>query len=195
MSAQPQKLLPREERRASILKGATRAFAWGGYAGTSMQDIAGECGVTPPIVYRHFASKEALYRAVLETVAAELAGCLSDPGSPFGMDFAGFLAAARRDPEGFELFWRHAAREPRFSSYAEDLRQQAVQSVADALGERVPPRQRTWAAHAIIGFAVEGALNWVRFGDAGSDDRILAATAEALRAGVRAWAQTGGSRR
>ena len=146
--------------------------------------------MTPPIVYRHFESKEALYRAVLEAVADDLAGCLADPESPFGMDFAGFLAAARRDPEGFELFWRHAAREPRFARYAEDLRERAVQSVARALGDRGPQRQRTWAAHAIIGFAVEGALNWVRYGDADADDRILAATAAALRAGVRAWAES-----
>lgn len=188
VSAQAQKLLPRAERRASILAGATRAFAWGGFAGTSMQDLAEACGVTPPIVYRHFESKEGLYRAVLEAVAEELSGSLSDAESPFGMDFAGFLAAARRNPAGFELFWRHAAREPHFSSYAEGLREQAVQSVARALGARVPPRQRKWAAHAIIGFAVEGALNWLRFGDPAADDRIVAATAEALRAGLHAWA-------
>ncbi len=193
--AQVQKLLPRAERRASILAGATRAFAWGGYGGTSMQDLASECGVTPPIVYRHFESKEGLYRAVLESVADELAGSLSDPTSPFGMDFAAFLAAARRNPEGFELFWRHAAREPQFSSYAEDLRERAAQTVADALGDRIPPRQRTWAAHAIIGFAVEGVLNWLRFGDAEADARIIDATTEALLAGVRAWARGASSTR
>lgn len=185
-----QKLLPRAERRASILAGATRAFAWGGFTGTSMQDIAGECGVTPPIVYRHFESKEGLYRAVLQGVADELAGSLSDTESPFGMDFAAFLAAARRDPQGFELLWRHAAREPQFSSYAEDLREQAVEAVAGALGGDVPPRQRVWAAHAVVGFAVEGALNWLRFGDAEGDARIVEATTEALRAGIRAWARS-----
>ncbi|MDJ0789982.1 MAG: TetR/AcrR family transcriptional regulator [Myxococcota bacterium] len=190
MTPQVQKLLPRAERRASILAGATRAFAWGGFTGTSMQDIASECGVTPPIVYRHFESKEGLYRAVLQAVADELAGSLSDAGSPFGMDFAGFLAAARRDPQGFELLWRHAAREPQFSSYAEDLRQQAVEAVAGALGRDVPARQRMWAAHAVVGFAVEGALNWLRFGDAEADDRIVEATTEALRAGIRAWARS-----
>ena len=154
-----------------------------------MQDIAVECGVTPPIVYRHFESKEGLYRAVLESVATELAGSFSDPDARFGMDFTRFLAAARRNPEGFELFWRHAAREPRFSSYAEDLRAQAVESVARSIGDRLPPKQRTWAAHAILGFAVEGALNWLRFGDADADERMLEATAAALRAGVRAWAE------
>lgn len=189
MTSQVQKLLPRAERRASILAGATRAFAWGGFTGTSMQDIAVECGVTPPIVYRHFESKEGLYRAVLQAVADELASNLSDAQSPFGMDFAEFLAAARRDPQGFELLWRHAAREPQFSSYAQGLREQAVDAVARALGGDVPPRQRVWAAHAVVGFAVEGVLNWLRFGDAEADDRIVEATTEALRAGIRAWAR------
>lgn len=190
VSTQVQKLLPRAERRASILAGATRAFAWGGFTGTSMQDIASECGVTAPIVYRHFESKEGLYRAVLQAVAEELATSLADAESPFGMDFGGFLAAARRDPEGFELLWRHAAREPQFSSYADDLREQAVASVARTLGPEVPSRQRVWAAHAVVGFAVEGALNWLRFGDAEADDRIVEATTEALRAGIRAWARS-----
>ena len=180
-------LLPRPERRASILQGAIRAFAWGGFAGTSMNDIAAACGVTAPIVYRHFDSKEALYRAVLESISDQLAGSVADPSAPFGIDFGALLAAARRNPESFELFWRHAAREPRFSNYADALRERALASVAEALGHRVPTPQRTWAAHAVLGFAVEGVLNWLRFGDPAADDRILRATDEALRAGVRSW--------
>ena len=93
-------------------------------------------------------------------------------------------------PEGFALLWRHAARESQFSSYAEDLRAEAIESVARSLGDRLPADHRTWAAHAILGFAVEGALNWLRFGDADADDRMLEATAAALRAGVRAWAES-----
>lgn len=182
--------LPRAQRRAAILAGATRAFAKGGFAATSMEEIAASCGVTAAIVYRHFASKEELYRAVLESIAVGMAACVRDPVPPFGIDFEAFLAAARRDPDGFELFWRHAAREPQFRACAEELREQAVAAVARALAGRVAPALLDWIAHATVGFAVEGALNWLRYGDPQQDARIVAATDRALHAGVRAWAET-----
>ena len=60
------RLLSREQREASILRAAARAFATGGFAATSMEDIAAEAGVTKLIVYRHFDSKQQLYEAVLD---------------------------------------------------------------------------------------------------------------------------------
>ena len=66
------KLLPRAERRAAILHGAARAFASSGFADTSMEDVAAACGVTKLIVYRHFGSKEELYREILQQVFDDL---------------------------------------------------------------------------------------------------------------------------
>ena len=62
------KLLPRAERRAAILHGAALAFASSGFADTSMDDVGTACGVTKLIVYRHFGSKEELYREILQQV-------------------------------------------------------------------------------------------------------------------------------
>src|SRR5438874_12265429 len=55
-------------RREAILQTAATVFARSGYAATALDDIAAAAGVTKLIVYRHFESKEALYRAVLEQV-------------------------------------------------------------------------------------------------------------------------------
>ena len=66
------RLLRPTERQAQILRAASRAFARGGFAATSMDDVAAEAGITRLIVYRHFASKEVLYRAVLTAVADRL---------------------------------------------------------------------------------------------------------------------------
>src|SRR5213593_3372120 len=60
------RLLPRAERRDSLLRAAACAFARAGYVHTSMEEIAAAAGVTRLIIYRHFDSKEALYRAVLQ---------------------------------------------------------------------------------------------------------------------------------
>lgn len=66
------KRLPASERRLLISRAATELFAELGYRGTSIEEIARRSGVTPPVVYDHFPSKQALYRELLETHFADL---------------------------------------------------------------------------------------------------------------------------
>jgi AcrR family transcriptional regulator len=56
--------MPAQERRESILAAATRAFAAGGYAGTSTDAVAREAGVSQPYVVRMFGTKLDLFLAV-----------------------------------------------------------------------------------------------------------------------------------
>ncbi|MGE5273876.1 MAG: TetR/AcrR family transcriptional regulator [Verrucomicrobiota bacterium] len=65
MSARPR--LRAEERRAAVLDTACRVFARCSYRGATTAEIAREAGVTEPILYRHFASKQALYLACIES--------------------------------------------------------------------------------------------------------------------------------
>lgn len=58
------------ENAEQILATATRLFARRGFEGTSLQDIAGEVGVTKQTLLYHYESKDALRRAVLEQVFA-----------------------------------------------------------------------------------------------------------------------------
>jgi len=59
----------KREVRAGIEAAALRSFADRGYDGTSIAQIAAEAGTAPGNVYRYFASKQALFDAV---VPAEL---------------------------------------------------------------------------------------------------------------------------
>ncbi len=181
--------LPRSERREVILDGATHAFAQAGFAATSLSAIAEASGITTIIVYRHLDSKEELYRAALERVRTRLSAELeagSEPGG-FGIGARSVLAAARHDPDGFCLLWRHAAREPLFSSYAAELREWAVGAVSSSMGDRVPPDALQWAAHAVVGYLVEAVLNWLEFGDPRRDALFVEATNAAMGAGVKVW--------
>jgi len=54
------------ERRQAVLDNACRIFSEGSYSGTTTAEIARESGVSEPILYRHFASKCALYLACLD---------------------------------------------------------------------------------------------------------------------------------
>ena len=184
--------LPRLERREAILDGATHAFAQAGFVATTIPEIAEASGITNIIVYRHFDSKEELYRATLERVSARLIAELQagpEPGG-FGIGARSVLAAARHDPDGFHLLWRHAAREPLFSSYAAELREWAVGATRRSMGDRVPPDALQWAAHAVVGYLVEAVLNWLEFGDPQRDALFVKATNAAMRAGVKVWSKS-----
>lgn len=63
------KRLKAAERRASILAVAKVLFADKGYHGVAVDEIARRLGVSPAVLYQHFASKEALYEAVLNDMA------------------------------------------------------------------------------------------------------------------------------
>ena len=67
MTTLPVSFLSRSQRHAAILQGAATALRRRGC--TAMEEVAAASGITKEIVYRHFASKEELYRAVLEGAA------------------------------------------------------------------------------------------------------------------------------
>lgn len=70
----PRVRLPADQRRSLIVAAAAQRFARGGYGGTRLEDIAAAAGVTKPMVYRHFASKKALYLALLSRHEDDLSG-------------------------------------------------------------------------------------------------------------------------
>lgn len=57
--------LPRAEREAQMLSVAARLFSTQGFEATSMDEIAQACGVTKPMLYAYFDSKQGLYQAMI----------------------------------------------------------------------------------------------------------------------------------
>src|SRR3954454_17892351 len=62
----PRTRMSADDRRAQVLAAATRAFARGGYAGTSTDAVAKEAGVSQPYVVRMFGTKLELFLEVFE---------------------------------------------------------------------------------------------------------------------------------
>lgn len=60
------------ERREQLLAVVAPLLAERGYHGVSMDELADAAGVTKPVLYQHFRSKQALYLAVVSEAAAEL---------------------------------------------------------------------------------------------------------------------------
>jgi AcrR family transcriptional regulator len=72
MAAPTRRRLTAEERRTEILDAALSAFSRKGYHATSIDDIAGEAGVSKALIYEHFASKQELYADLIARNAREL---------------------------------------------------------------------------------------------------------------------------
>lgn len=72
VKSQPRKRMSAAARRAEIEAAATDVFAERGYRGASIDEIARRTGVTPPVLYDHFASKQDLYKQLLERHFADL---------------------------------------------------------------------------------------------------------------------------
>lgn len=75
----------REMRREQILTAAAGVFARKGLAETSIAEIAVQAGISHGLIYRHFASKEGVFAAIIEQAleqARQLAqATLAQPGT------------------------------------------------------------------------------------------------------------------
>ena len=69
--------LPAGERRDQILEVAVQVFAKNGYHGTSMNEVAEAAGVTKPVLYQHFDSKQDLYLALLADVGNRMSTAIA----------------------------------------------------------------------------------------------------------------------
>ncbi len=61
----PSQRLTFEERERLILEAATQIFSQRGFQGTTTKSLADRSGINEALLFRHFATKEALYTALL----------------------------------------------------------------------------------------------------------------------------------
>jgi TetR/AcrR family transcriptional regulator len=74
-----------QQAKESLFSAALALFAEKGYASTSVREIAASAGVTKPVLYYYFQSKEGLFRSILnwagEQQAILLRNVLNTPGT------------------------------------------------------------------------------------------------------------------
>jgi AcrR family transcriptional regulator len=163
----PHGRVPRALRERQLAELAEELFAERGYAGASMDELARRAGVTKPVVYDLFGSKDGLYRRCLERSAGQLAevvtaaarteGDLETRVRAAGIAFLRFAAEHR-------VSWDILFLEPdgRFASEAADIRRRQAAMVAGFLAELMPgsdPRRLEVLANVING-AFEAVAGW-----------------------------------
>ena len=177
--------VPRALREGQLVELGEQLFAERGFAKASMDELARRAGVTKPVIYELFGSKEGLFEACLEGLAMRLAESIAEAArgadAERGADAARGADAgieARPDPEarlraGGLAFLRFAADnrvayellyEGRFSDAAVRVRKRQAALILELMREIAPddvdPRELEVAANA-VNSAYEGVAHWM----------------------------------
>jgi len=148
-----------DDRRELVLEAATRAFARGGYAGTSTDKVAREAGVSQPYVVRIFGTKLELFLEVFarsttrirDAFAAVIDDPAFDPASEDAHDRLGLAYTALLADRDLLQVMMHG-----FSGGGEE----AIARVArDCMGRIFETVQRTgWSDDEVRDFVAHGML-------------------------------------
>jgi AcrR family transcriptional regulator len=129
------------QRREVIERVATEVFAERGYQGASIDEIARRAGVSAPVVYDHFASKQDLYERLLVRTRDELLEMwrehlFSDEPAAVRIPraFEAWAAYVETHPYASRMYFREATGVPAVQAFQRELHAQARTALGAILG-------------------------------------------------------------
>ena len=143
-------------RREQILDVSVQVFARHGFHSTSMNDVADAAGVTKPVLYQHFASKQDLYLALLGEAGSRLrnriTAAVSAAASGKQQTEAGFKAYFRwvaDDHDSFLLlFGLRANRDEESTEAIRRITAEAAERIAPLIAADIEPAHRRTVSYA-----------------------------------------------
>ena len=185
--------LPADERRDQLLDVALEVFATAGFHGASMNDVAEAAGVTKPVLYQHFDSKNDLFAALLDEVGRRMRTAI-DKATADAVDgkdatIRGFRAYFRwvaADLDGFRLLFGGAARHD--AAFAEQVRaitSDAATAIAPLIAADVDDDTRRLIAHGLVGLAEGSSRRILAHGQPFDPDAVAETVAGLAWAGLR----------
>jgi AcrR family transcriptional regulator len=143
----PRRRLSAEERREQILRAAMEVFAERGYQEASMIEIARAAGITPAVIYDHFASKAELQINLLERqtgelltfVGAAVAGEFKDTTERIRVGVDAFFIFVEENPYAWRMLFRDPPTDPAILSTYRRIHSQATAGIAHFLKASAPP--------------------------------------------------------
>ena len=164
--------MPRSVREQLILRVAGQVFAEGGYERASMDRIAELAGLSKPMLYAYFGSKEGLYSAYIERTGRELVQRLARADRAYAPSavrlrepISEFLAFVAEHRNGWTVLFHELTASRPLVELVAQLRGQIVAEVRRMLEAGTPswaglaPPASDGVAHAIVG-AGESLANW-----------------------------------
>ncbi len=176
--------VPRAEREQSMLDAAGRAFAAHGFHAASMDEIAADAGISKPMLYNYFGSKQGLYVAFVERDGRELLESMRTAGSPDASagerllaGILAFLTYVDEHRSGWAVLYREAATQGgSLAAEVAALRERIAGLLARLLGSDA-------LAHAFVG-AGESLANWWLEHPEESKERVAALLMGLAEAGL-----------
>lgn len=177
-----QKRMRAPERRLQLIDVARTVFAQSGYFGATMDDVARAAGVTKPILYQHFASKKALYLALVDEAMLEITRAVwdatEDQHDAWQMAANGLRAYfdyVKNHPDSFQILFSDAQAEEDISDRVDAIRLLIAERVAQLVTNSIlanwnDEKQIRMVATGIVGMAEMVGRDWVVTGKASPDD-------------------------
>jgi AcrR family transcriptional regulator len=145
--SKPRRRLSAEERREHILRAGMEVFAERGYQEASMVEIARAAGITPAVIYDHFASKAELQITLLEAqteellafVGAAVAGEFEETAERIRVGVDAFFTFVEEHPYAWRMLFRDPPTDPAILSTYRRIHQQATAGIALFLRASAPP--------------------------------------------------------
>lgn len=186
--------LPAPARREQILDVSVQVFAQRGFHATSMNDVADAAGVTKPVLYQHFDSKQDLYLALLDEAGTRLRNAVrkavADATSGKQQTELGFKAYFRwvaEDHDAFLLlFGSRASRDEESTVAIRRITAEAAQAIAPFIAADIEGEHQEMLAHGLVGLAEGVSRHLVEKGIAFDPEVLGQQMADLAWAGLRA---------
>jgi AcrR family transcriptional regulator len=152
--------MPRAEREDEMLRAAGQAFATHGFHEASMNAIAEAAGISKPMLYNYFGSKEGLYAAYVERSGSALMKSMREADSRSApaaqrlhAGILAFLTYAEEHSSGWTILHRESlAQGGPLAAELSDLRERVAQMLTTLFNDEA-------FAHAFAG-AGESLATW-----------------------------------
>lgn len=195
--------MPAAARRRQLLDVALETFASNGYHETSMEQIADAAGVTKPVLYQHFHSKQDLYQELLDTVGndllADVSARASAESNPYMRVLSGFRAYFQfvcHRSSAFQLLFGGGARlTDEFAESVRRLEEGIAGTIARFIDADIDDQHRDLLGYAIVGLGEVAGRRWMALNaDPDSDvdsldndeaERLAVRMADLVWAGLR----------
>jgi AcrR family transcriptional regulator len=161
--------VPRAVRERQLVELAEGLFAERGYAGASMEELCRRAGVTKPVVYELFESKDGLFRACVDRSVRRMADSIaaavraeSEPDARLRAGGLAFLRFAADDRVAFDLMAMGGG--GRFADQVMSVRKSQAELIHRLMQETAPegvdPHELEAVSHA-VNSAYEGVAHWM----------------------------------
>jgi AcrR family transcriptional regulator len=162
----------RASRREDLIDAAVRSIARHG-AGVGLDQIAADAGTSKPVIYRYFADKTDLYRAVTERVVGTIIATLRavtaearDSRELIARSVDAYLSLLEQAPELYRFVVAHPQLPSRTGAASATFSEVIAELLAEQLGAALrdgdldPRYSRPWG-DAIVGFIRAASLWWL----------------------------------